>query len=1233
MTQAIPTSDNVTGAPNNAWLLMLLDPTRDEPYVEPYSQFRTRVREGLAATSAIPSAANTAPGNTPGSAAVGTSPRYARQDHDHGITPGSGGGGTTVAPHTGVAGDTNLTGITIGNTDYEIVDTVARADAQAAGQRANQNLVSIGNIGLDINGQVLTLLKNGNGQAAVTLPSGGGGDTTVAGLSLELVGTSATLTGTAANIPHADTGNVTREDLSDVFLVDMTYTRSNSDLRTSAIVMKAALAGTVEYKLQVQGSGGDYVALQFDAATDAANLTAEDEASGVSDIVVRIYNTMPAPASGGGGSVSFADAITADSNGGAGGSADTAARSDHSHDYADHYGTIGYDDEGIFEWSGTDAGMVAQLQLDDTNSAGRFPTSAKRYFTHANSVFSGKVARRNATAISHTSSTHTVADYFEVMDWGSEPSGLAPAGGSTGQVLKKDSNADYDYSWQADATGGGGAQRSREDTIDLLVGDTGGSINFTRDGSGSSSDLRGTIRNGSVNTAELANAITNRLPSTAQINRIPSASPPANRYWGTPSGSNSVGWNALPSGGAKVTFVRPSTSQDYTGGSVPAGQVFNNQVNAFTAVRAVSSPSEADLAVVAYFANNRIFVVTHIYVDSEWKYAATSGALGAALWNQNAGSSSAEGLLDGNGISVWDPDVIYPVNWIVLHNIAGHQGYQLFRKRTDTQSLTTQPNPQVTQHWDRLTNAFNAGQIETDDTVPGSHAGSGYVQNWLDYYGGDVPLHKAYWSEGVSNNPFTAPDAFEALVSDLTQLGSLRHNDTLLIEITANLPSTATYHLNLQYKNSGSQQNTLTSANIRVNDGHQIIPFDIRYDDVSQVREVLDIDGSVSGTGSGSVRVDSIVHFDGQLSGKDKQTLKTVIGLLEERLEAVERFRGPWNGREAYFVGQMVLHNLNLYICIRDVPGRPSPQSPNDGPRVSTTYWEAVSAYQGEWQSGHWYGAGNTFLYTLNADQYNEEKQLYLVTGRIDGTTASTAPPNNPNVVRIDTAGGIAQIAEWARTGNIDSVPAAKLPQVQISRRNARMVVNYDGADVSNEFQFPQASPTLDGAMAAADKAKLNTIQPNAQRHIQTDWAADPSTPAGVLNRPSIPTGLTLHRSVDHTLSQWNNSHWWRIGTANVSDLPHGAMYTIELVHTGDQPQLFQFQYWPGTTMVEIASTNPASDGWPALMNNWGFANLEGDNVHVRLGRDGSGNLYMARGSGEAFVLSTSVTVRLDWMA
>ena len=42
-----------------------------------------------------------------------------------------------------------------------------------------------------------------------------------------------------------------------------------------------------------------------------------------------------------------------------------------------------------------------------------------------------------------------------------------PAGGSTGQVLKKVSGTDYDYSWQADATGGGGGGGSIDDALAL----------------------------------------------------------------------------------------------------------------------------------------------------------------------------------------------------------------------------------------------------------------------------------------------------------------------------------------------------------------------------------------------------------------------------------------------------------------------------------------------------------------------------------------------------------------------------------------------------------------------------------------------------------------------------------------------------------------------------------------------------------------------------------------------
>ncbi|MCY3785790.1 MAG: hypothetical protein OXG47_03575, partial [bacterium] len=45
---------------------------------------------------------------------------------------------------------------------------------------------------------------------------------------------------------------------------------------------------------------------------------------------------------------------------------------------------------------------------------------------------------------------------------------------------------------------------TRQDTVDMMTGDAGGDIDLTRDGSGASSDLRGTIRPGAVGSDELA---------------------------------------------------------------------------------------------------------------------------------------------------------------------------------------------------------------------------------------------------------------------------------------------------------------------------------------------------------------------------------------------------------------------------------------------------------------------------------------------------------------------------------------------------------------------------------------------------------------------------------------------------------------------------------------------------------------------------------------------------------
>ena len=116
---------------------------------------------------------------------------------------------------------------------------------------------------------------------------------------------------------------------------------------------------------------------------------------------------------------------------------------------------------------------------------------------------------------------------------------------------------------------GGGAARSRQDTIDLLVSDQGGDINFTRDANAGSSALRGTVRDNAITSAKLSAAVRTSIAATG-------------------------GGGSRPT----ITRVLPNSSQDSTSSQRPALTVWSSGVEgeARAAIQAIASPTDGDIA-------------------------------------------------------------------------------------------------------------------------------------------------------------------------------------------------------------------------------------------------------------------------------------------------------------------------------------------------------------------------------------------------------------------------------------------------------------------------------------------------------------------------------------------------------------------------------------------------------------------------------------------------------------
>jgi hypothetical protein len=96
--------------------------------------------------------------------------------------------------------------------------------------------------------------------------------------------------------------------------------------------------------------------------------------------------------------------------------------------------------------------------LDGKQASGSYAAASH---THAQADVTNLVsdlAGKAPTSHTHAQAdvTNLVSDLAGKADSGHSHSGLAPTGGSTGQVLKKNSATNFDYAWAADEEGAGG---------------------------------------------------------------------------------------------------------------------------------------------------------------------------------------------------------------------------------------------------------------------------------------------------------------------------------------------------------------------------------------------------------------------------------------------------------------------------------------------------------------------------------------------------------------------------------------------------------------------------------------------------------------------------------------------------------------------------------------------------------------------------------------------------------
>ena len=470
------------------------------------------------------------------------------------------------------------------------------------------------------------------------------------------------------------------------------------------------------------------------------------------------------------------------------------------------------------------------------------------------------------------------------------------------------------------------------------------------------------------------------------------------------------------SGGGTFHWVYPSAAQDNTDSGRAAETVWNRSAANALAIRTALNALTAQDGDYALWLANRTssddFLYLALRIAGKWFLLQSSGStgLGGELNASNAtqitsyfarvSATTTKGQLNADtntaeqagGLSLWDADVTYLTNSVVIHN------FLLYIRRTDgAADDATNPEPGTTAAsgvWDQIGGISISGL----GTVPD---GAGEAAALRIEQGGIVVTFEIVDAQARADIAGLQgpPRVKEWVQGREYRTGALAAYDDRVWRCVTVLESSQTAPpFSTHWHVVGGYAGIWNNSHI--------------YQPGEYVKYQSDFYIAVANITGGSAPPSNVnwAHLAPDLEG----------------------FRGIWHAGTTYIRGQVVFQSDHFYRCTAETV------TSNTGPVTDTDNWDPVGTYHDDWISTRRYNAGDMV-------RHGADNGIWIAPALI---AAGEPAPGAAGATwrRVDDE----EIAAWARVSSTDRIPRDRLqpPSLTTDTDTGRISLNWGAATI-----------------------------------------------------------------------------------------------------------------------------------------------------------------------------------------